>query len=260
MTFDQSIERMAKILGVLGDLVKAILIVGLVWIGFVAVTKPETVKDSLKELRDSGVNVDKWEANLPLLKISGTVFNVADAVATAQAKVSAAQEAQPGRSASPELLAVSASLAEVQSAMARHGREIRAVAARAGVVENLPKTGWIYVGYFSTSGARKLSDRVDPRDVRNLKIEGGNLAGLTQLTLKLDAWVAQGDECVRVAVDSVPDATAAAEMLPKIMLESDPAKPLEVLRAAPCKGPGEGSFVWAEVRIPPDRVLAIARK
>lgn len=260
MTVDQTLERISKVLAALGEIAKLTLIVGLIWLGYIVIAHPDKLKHALAGLQGAGVSVDKWEANLPFVKISGSVFNAAEAVATAQAKLVAAQAASPSPAAAAELRTVSASLAQVQTAVAQQAREVRAAGARAGIVENVPATGWIYVGFIAANGFKKLSDRIDPKDAQNLKLEGGKVTGLARLTLVLDASLAQGEECVRVSIDSLPNGAAAEALLPKVMLEHDVGKPLEVVRAETCKAAGDGAYVWAEVKVPAERVLALARR
>jgi hypothetical protein len=263
MSLDQNIERASKILRALSDIAKGILIIGLLWVGYTALTSPQQMGEKLRDLRKAGVDVNKLEIDLPFLRIGASVFHALEATATAQVKTAAAQELSLSNpTAEAKLQEASASLAQVQSTIAQQAREIRAAAAAAGIVESVPATGWILVGFVASNGSmRILSDRIDPKDLSGLRVENGKVSGLTKLTLRFDAAVAQGDECIRVPMENVSSAAEVANLLPKIMLAGDPTKPLEVTRAEQCESRSKevGSIVYAQVKIPPDRVLAVAR-
>lgn len=110
-------------------------------------------------------------------------------------------------------------------------------------------SGWLYLGYFTESGApARLADRVDAGSIQSATAP----LPLTSVRLRHDAWVvADGDDCTKTDVGKFTPPEGGEDILYTIVKATN--EPLKITATTECPAPGKGKYIWVKIDIPAER-------
>jgi hypothetical protein len=245
MPTNDNLDRFSKILGLIGDLGKLAVTTAAALFMVGALAAPGWVRDRLEAL---DLRIDKINLLIVTLvrdqvpKANANAYQATEYLTRLEVEVAAKM---PADQAAPLLK----NIREAKDALDDQNRSIAAVAGAAGFERQLPATAWVYVGFFSEGGgAGKLGDRLDPA---RLAYDGGSLRSLV---LKYDAPVSSnGDNCTRTDIADVAPIDPKA-LGNKLLIVKGSSDPVQVLRTTECPSVGRGKTVFAEIRVPGNRV------
>lgn len=245
MSFESGLDRFSKVCASLGDVAKSLLTLTAFAGVVIAVVQPQWIR-SLANQFDFGTAA----------KFGGVLRSLNEPLFEALKALSDAQVATASATESNKLSTASSGLATAQEAVAQQAIQVLGLAERMGVPENIPTTGWIFVGYLMDGRILPVHTHVAAADLRPTLVEG-KVAGISELTLRFDAEVTQASDCRYVRVDDEPTPSAPRTST-RLILSAASGKPVRVLALDSCKG-RFGESVWAKIDVPRERVLIVSR-
>ncbi|MBI5899785.1 MAG: hypothetical protein HZB40_11210 [Rhodocyclales bacterium] len=255
MAIEQKVERLSKVLALLTDLMKFCVLAVLSAFAVAAIANPSWAQRRLKAL-----NLQVKEINIAGVKlVANESFDVANSLVDTQIDLEAASTQlsssnnSPGPGISLAEASVKAALKrvdEMQVAMRKQENAIKETAIQAGLpTQDIPTSGWIFVGRFSEGGTFTPGPRVDPKETIASK------GKLVRLQIRYDApIVSDGESCVRTQLSDFQPPSADDLKRIQVLLRAEPYAPLKVLATAECPSAGKGKWLYAKIEILKDRV------
>jgi hypothetical protein len=245
MTFEKGLERISNVCKSLGEVAKALLTFTVFLLAVVAVVQPAWINAALNQF-DFRAATKIAERLRP---VNATLFDTLKALADAQVEAASAAE-------SAKLTAVKENLAKAHEAAVQQAIQLRAMAAKGGVVESIPSAAWIYVGFLREDRLLPGASHVATQAIKPVLVDG-KVTGIREVSLRFDADVHEDSSCRYARIEDEPALTGPPRGT-KMMVAADGGKPLRVLSLDSC--PGKlGASIWAKVEIPPERVLVVSR-
>ncbi len=246
----QSLENVAKLLSVLTDTCKFLVLASLSSFAIAAVTQPAWARQKLK---DVGLSIK--EVNVFGVKLAADDgFDMAKALGDAKLNLEALRNVQPGQPSatggSDQVAQAIAELDKIQTSLLRQAETLKSVQQQAGaVLPSVPDAGWLYVGRLAEDKTFMPGPRISAAGTR---IESGKVS---RLQIGADAPVVEnGDECVRKTLEEIHPPSAEDLQSIQVLIHPNPAHALEVLATASCPSAGNGRWLYAKIRIQKDDV------
>lgn len=242
MDIKQSLENAAKLLSVLSDTCKFLVLAALTTFALAAIAAPAWARQKLADIGLSVKEVNAFGVKL----VANDAFDMAKDLAEARVRLDELKlQIGKGGIEVADVGRVAEKLDAVSAALGKQSESIRTTREQVGLAPaTLPASGWIYVGRQPESGAWQPGWSID---AQRSAIEAGQV---TRLALRADTVVmSNGDDCVRQSMAEIQPPTAEELAAQQLLLSPNAKAGLEVLATARCPSAGKGQWVYAKVRV-----------
>lgn len=252
MSIEERLDKTARVFTLLFDIAKLAGLTTLILVGVAAIAFPSQVQGRLRAL---GLKIQQVDV-LGVKLVQNETFDIANSLVDTKMSVDSAavrlaaasgMSTEDRKAAEVAIAGARNSVLKIQDSLGKQESAIKDAKARSGVTSPaLPSTGWIFVGRIAENGTYIAAPRIDAKATA---ISNGVV---TSLMLKYDSPVAEnGDDCVRTDLKDVqPPSPNSVQML----LQADPPAQLTVLSTAGCRSVDGGKWLYANIKIPADRV------
>lgn len=254
---NERIESASKLLAMLSDLAKFIGVSSLAFFAVAAIAAPEWTQKRLDALgwQIKEVNAGFFRITVKeTVKAGNGVIRIAEGLTNTEISLAALQASLPkGPDASQQNAEILRAMSSVKAAQLALGVQADALASTGkavGLIQDAPDMGWLYVGIFAANNdAKYISPRISPNGIQRA---GGAITGIL---LKYDTViVSNGDDCTKTSLKDVPMPDPNAPEREFTIVTPSESKPLEVIKVSECPSIGDGKLIYAQVRIPTERV------
>lgn len=243
MDIKAKIETVSKLISVLSDTCKFVVLAALAAFAIAAIAEPSWARQKLK---DAGLSIK--EINAFGVKLAADeAFDAAKSIADAKLTLTklqtelVAQDTSNAKSISEAIV----ELDKAKSSLIKQTSSLKEVGEKAGLTApELPPTGWIFVGRTSEDKTFTPGPRIDAQQTRVVANK------VVALQIKSEAPVtSNGDECITLEAKDIRPPTEEQLQRMQVLISPNPTQGLQVVSTATCPSKGNGLWIYAQVKI-----------